>query len=685
MRDRHGALDWRSGLGAGLIATGILVGVVAVAADRLGFGSGGGFGVRQAGLLGAGVALAALGVALGGWARFAGMIVVSWRRFSAQSIPFMDVLGLAVLGGASAGLIELVIDTQRQRLTGAPLVLGVDAIWMVPVADALLPLVGALAIALIFTALRRRIPLLPAVTTVTVIAVLEVLASFPPADRVQPLAKLILCAGIGLMAARGLEARIVRRPGTIRWALGAVLVFVALLAAGVRVRHMMRERSAAADLPGSAGGPNIMLIILDTVRAANLGLYGYARPTSPFLDSLARSSVVFDSAFSTSPWTLPSHASMFTGRYPAELSANWQTPLDGSYPTVAELLSAAGYSTAGFVANRYYTSAVYGLGRGFVHYDDFDISLGETLKSSFFVSRLLNKDGALRRMTGNRQLLSRKSAADINRAALRWLSRPATRPRFVFLNYFDAHDPYWPPAPFDTLFGPVKKRENPTLEWGRPWTDEQVHAENDAYDRVLVWLDRSLEQLFAGLDHDGLLDNTIVIITSDHGEHLGEHGFMRHGRTLYQPLIHVPLLIHAPGRMPGGTRIDSPVSLRDMAATILDFAGVAPQGVPGTTLRRFADDPTAPVPSWIRAEVRRSIRTPARYPATHGDLQTFLSGGYQYIVSTTGKDELYSLSADPSQTTNLIGDPSLDAVIGRFRAAVTLDLADTAVASGRAP
>jgi arylsulfatase A-like enzyme len=131
------------------------------------------------------------------------------------------------------------------------------------------------------------------------------------------------------------------------------------------------ESRAIAALPAPpAGAPNVLLIVLDTVRARSLGLYGYERATSPNLDRFAKNGVVFSHAFSASPWTLPSHGAMFTGRLPHELSGGWMTPIDGTYPTLAEALSSVGYLTAGFIANTTYCPAEFGLARGFSHYED---------------------------------------------------------------------------------------------------------------------------------------------------------------------------------------------------------------------------------------------------------------------------------------------------------------------------
>ena len=196
---------------------------------------------------------------------------------------------------------------------------------------------------------------------------------------------------------------------------------------------------------------------MDNVRAESLSLYGYNRPTTPRLDELARNAVRFDSARSTAPWTLPSHASMFTGQWPHQLSVDWKRGLDATHPTLAEYLARQGYTTAGFVANTYYCNSRYGLDRGFARYEDFleneSVSLFEIVRSSSLGKSALMLMGYSMRLP-TADVGSRKAAATINRNALDWLSRrPADRPFFIFLNYYDAHSPFIPPEEATRRFG----------------------------------------------------------------------------------------------------------------------------------------------------------------------------------------------------------------------------------------
>ncbi len=164
--------------------------------------------------------------------------------------------------------------------------------------------------------------------------------------------------------------RLVRR--TVPLLAGALLTIMLVTIGG---RAWSEHRAAAALPPAPAGARNVLLIVWDTVRAGNLSLYGYERPTTPNLERLAGRGVRFDLAFSTSSWTLPAHASLFTGRWPHELGVDWKSPLRDDVPTLAEYLAAHGYDTAGFAANLDYCTRETGLARGFAHYEDFPIDL----------------------------------------------------------------------------------------------------------------------------------------------------------------------------------------------------------------------------------------------------------------------------------------------------------------------
>ncbi|HXE57647.1 MAG TPA: sulfatase, partial [Gemmatimonadales bacterium] len=446
---------------------------------------------------------------------------------------------------------------------------------------------------------------------------------------------------------------------------------VLVLALGIEVASRVVERWRVARLPApAAGAPNVLLLVLDTVRSMSLGLYGYERPTTPALEAWARRGVVFERAYATAPWTLPSHGSMFTGRWPHELSTGWSSPLDRTHPTLAEALARRGYATGGFVANLLYCSRQHGLARGFARYDDFPVSPGEVLVSSS-LGRFLTNRSRVRRLVGYYDVLGRKSAAEINRAFLGWIESVGDRPFFAFLNYYDAHEPYLPPDSLARRFasGGVRRPHRIAYQLHEAsrsqrgaMTPEETRAERDAYDAAIAHLDAEIDRLFRELDRRGVLQRTLVIVTSDHGEHFGEHGLFGHGHRLYRPALEVPLVLIFPGRVPAGQRVREPVSLRDLPATTLALLGdSSSHRFPGASLTRFWGGDSLPVPQLILAEVDRGRR---RYHVAA------VAEGLYYIRKPGGVEEVYALEGDPLQLRNLAGDPGLAPLIDRIRARI---------------
>jgi arylsulfatase A-like enzyme len=476
-----------------------------------------------------------------------------------------------------------------------------------------------------------------------------------------------------------------------------MLAIVILVIAGVlHVPYMMAERRALAALTPDEEKPNVLFIIWDTVRAASLSLYGYNRPTTPTLERLASESVVFDRAYAIAPWTLPSHASLFTGRAFHELSTDWLTPLDDEPVTLAELFARKGYATGGFVANYFYCSRESGLDRGFHRYDVYPSpSLAQFILGSSPARVFFNSWGA-RGAFGFTQKPGRKEASGVNAEFRRWLDRLDGKPFFAFLNYFDAHAPYLPPSPWDTMFGPILPSRDPSMREGRAFTERELQAEIDAYDGGIRSVDDHLALLLEDLERRGILDNTIVIVSSDHGEEFGEHGIFTHGNSLFERSLHVPLLIHFPARLPG-VRVRHWVSIRDVAATVAALARLDP-GLGGNSLERFwiADRPPrsdslmaaaaggAPTPADSRlaaaasraaltradtllAQVSHARGHPPDYPVSKGDMQTVLSAPWQYIRGGDGEEHLFNLTDSLSARIDLRDRPESTSLLERLR------------------
>lgn len=593
------------------------------------------------------------------------------------TVPFpraaRTILAAAAVSGLAAGLAEAGIQVVRRWLFGALWLFGPDLVWITPLADLTLFALAAIPyglVAALAPPLRR-----PAVAG----GCFGALAAFAALTHLEGLhlgASAILATGIGSVAARRFAARGLRLQ---RVALSLAVAVAGLAVAVHGAGHLAEWRAVRALPPAAPGRPNVLLLVLDTVRAWNLGLYGHGRPTTPLLDRRAQSGLVFNRALATSPWTLPSHASLFTGRWPFELSANWETALDDGPPTLAEVLRDAGYLTGGFVANYRYTGRSTGLARGFARYHDYPLAWDEALRMTGIARRVLRLP-RVQEWLGRNRILEATPAEQVNREFLAWVEGRGTRPFFAFLNYIDAHSPYLPPAPFDSLFAGDRDQRRYADRYlaaverafGRgPMPQPLLREYLDGYDGALRYLDGQIDSLLGELDRRGLLANTVVVLASDHGEHFGEHGLIQHGNSLYLPLLHVPLVIWAPGAGPG-RRIAAPVSLRDLPATVLELAGVPNPGLPGRSLAGWwgaASDSFAGAPIVSAVDWHDNLSRFPPSPLLAGSLRSLLVDGLHYIRRADGREELYDPDRDFLEARSLVADPRYAEVLERARAA----------------
>ncbi|MDX2037813.1 MAG: sulfatase [Isosphaeraceae bacterium] len=589
---------------------------------------------------------------------------------SDSSPPRMPRHGGAILleglwFGMVAGLVELLLTIVLKHVAdAAPIFFRLErhVVWKIPLVDLVVFATLALILALAARRISGRVPTF----VFTSLAVFLWLSSRP---RLFLLANVLLACGVGYRFSGRVERggawfdrirRLSFAPLALLWA----ATFGWGFGTHVVAPRVLEARAESGRVEGRTG-PNVLWIVLDTVRADRLGLYGSARPTSPKLDALAARGVVFESARSASPWTLPSHASMFTGQWAHLLSCDIETPLDAAHPTVAEFLASRGYATAGFVANKNYAGLETGVARGFERYADHELTLagivGATALGKQVVAPLLDPASALLHRDA---LVPRKPGARVRTEFLEWLdSRPAdARPFFVFLNFFDAHDPYVPPVDHALRFGPgPKSMEERRLmyEWfirdKRSVTDAERRLVNDAYDECIAALDSELGRLFDALAERGRLDDTLVIVTADHGEHFGEHDLYGHAASLYPQETHVPLVILPPGAAArnAGRRVAEAVSLRDLATTVasvVDPNGASP--FPGRSL--LGDAATAPSPAAASID-RPVLASPnqGRSPIFRGAMKSIIVDGYSYILNGDGVEELYLRASDPGELRNL--------------------------------
>ena len=556
----------------------------------------------------------------------------------ARQVPYL-IWFTAVTSLGEVAYLTYTKEVTRYR------VLGFEFMWQVPIGYAIVfAVIGLFVVAL---ARRRRLRAL------LLIGFAVTACGWLPQvfKGLHGWAVLLLAAGISVQLTRLATAhaylldRLVRRTALI-----AALCSL-VLAAGFAMAAIRQERADLARLPPvTADRPNVLLIVLDTVRASSLSLYGHSRATSPNLDRFAAQGTVFDRAYATAPWTLPSHGSMFTGRHPHELSTGFSSPLDAAHPTLAEALAEQGYATSAFVANTWYGGAEFGLGRGFAHYDDHQTTPTTSFMATSFGQLALAVTRAKKHFATHDNF-GRQSADDINRGFLGWLSRQdRQRPFFTFLNYCDAHGPYLPPDPFALRFTNSRTRYQVTDRALDAWSPDEIRSLNDAYEGAIAYLDDRLGRLFDDLQARGILQNTVVLITSDHGEHFGEHRMIDHMYSVYAPLLHVPLVVVAPGRVGAGERVDRPVSLREIGRTIFQLSGIAaPSGFPGASLLPGAG--AQPVTTGVLSEVEHLTEedVPAWYPAKRGELKSLIQGDWQYIKNFgDGQEQLFNLVADPA-------------------------------------
>jgi arylsulfatase A-like enzyme len=384
----------------------------------------------------------------------------------------------------------------------------------------------------------------------------------------------------------------------------------------------------------------VVLISVDTLRPDHLGLYGYARPTSPTLDLLARDGTVFETASSVSPWTLPAHATLLTGLYPHRHGVlATSRRLDSEIPTLASRFEEAGFRT-GAIVNSIYLGERFGLDRGFGSFE------------------LVPPPG--------------RSASDVASRALAWLDRNAaeTAPFFLFLHFYDVHSDYRSIEPIEALFTSdyAGHADGSTAQLLRATRGEVRFDESDRrrlvdlYDAGIRQLDGELGRVVDWLDGRGILERVLLIVTSDHGEEFLEHGGVLHARTHYDEVIRIPLIVRGPG-VPRGERVRHAASISDVAPTLLARAGLASTGMDGRDLTSFWNR-RAPLPSdFVYADGGRGNR---RAVATQS-----IRGPRHKLIYDRGSEhsELYDLVDDPGEHHDLAESlPELrDELLGRLR------------------
>ena len=372
---------------------------------------------------------------------------------------------------------------------------------------------------------------------------------------------------------------------------------------------------------------NVLLISIDTLRADHVGAYGFPRPTTPNIDAVAREGVLFKNVHTPVPMTLPAHVSMLTGTLPPThgLRDNLANRLPDASLTLAEMLKPRGFTT-GAIVSTFVLDRRFGTSQGLDTYDD--------------RFQAVHKIGDL----------SERKGEETARHARDWLDEHKAQPFFLFVHFYDPHDPYEPPEPFASRW-----REHP-------------------YEGEIAFADHCVGQVLEKLRQLGLYENTLIVITGDHGEMLGEHGELNHGFFIYEGALRVPLVVRVPGAAAAARQVDAPVSLIDVAPTIVSLVGApVPKEVQGVDLSpwiagRGAGGGARP----IYAETV----TPTHYYGASSLLGVIVDG-WKYIETT--RPELYDLRSDPAEAVNLLArEPARADALGRT-------LVSILAAAGRAP
>ena len=433
--------------------------------------------------------------------------------------------------------------------------------------------------------------------------------------------------------------------GRCRRLAAVALLGLALLGAGCTDRTSASDRTSAADPPAPASqARNLVILCIDTLRADHVGAYGYERATTPNIDALARSGSRFERTIAQSDWTVPATASLMTGVYPSVHGAGidgdvrllGETPpnqIRSDVETLAQILQGRGVHTGLFSANPY----LYGRFK-----DGFDVAQ-----------------------------VDRMNAGDLTDAALDWLKGTATEPFFLYMQYMDVHPPTEPPEPYFSFFkvenGGVRGKQHTDWSYGA-----QVNLQDPLflrfranrlalYDGALRYIDTEIARIVQSLESAGELKDTLVIITSDHGEEFWDHATeervlggdprgiwgVGHGQSMFQELLWVPLIFHGPGVALGRT-LDCDSRQIDIAPTALAMLGRS--GASGMQGRSLAPVVTGRSDS----ECAKPVPEIAESPAYGPNSAAVIWKNYKLIVRQDGVELLYNLKADPEERTNLV-------------------------------
>jgi len=344
--------------------------------------------------------------------------------------------------------------------------------------------------------------------------------------------------------------------------------------------------------------PNVLLIILDCVRPDRMSCYGYHKEATPNIDMISRQSTIFENAISAAPWTLPSHASIFTGLYPSEHGATtWNSKMRFDVKTLAEIMSESGYETAAVCQNDAWISKLTGLAKGFETFYGWDYISTPHILRRYLRSSCKDLHGLRTLLEFYNILVLKKDTTSLSISLCKKiLKKNRNNPVFLFVNLLNAHFPYYDGLPkrfLKTLFQRTIEesrkiitgsshresimRKFKHLATKKEFSQDEFKAMNDLYDACIRYLDCQLGELFRFMREEEIMDRTLLIITSDHGENIGDHKLIDHELSVHDSLIRVPLVIRYPDIFPKNKRIIRQVETRNIFHTILDVTSISIQ------------------------------------------------------------------------------------------------------------
>lgn len=438
--------------------------------------------------------------------------------------------------------------------------------------------------------------------------------------------------------------------------------------------------------------PNCIIIVLDTARAQNFSIYGYERITTPFLNELSKESMIFENCYSTSPWTLPSHASIFTGLYSSEHGIHGGNFYMNSYnyDNLPEILKKVGYETSLFSSNLW-ISDEFGFNRGMKHlfkgwqFYDQDSDLKRNLRLNLNNEEKI-KSVIMQFLQGNilknfvnaiyGKFIFRNhtfGSDNLNNKIGKWLKqRNKERPFFMFINYLDCHLPYLPPKSLRFKFiednitwKQLCKINQNAMNYHMGITemsDEKFYYLRALYDSEIYYSDYLVKQIFDLIVDLNIIDNTIFIVTSDHGDNIGEHNLMSHKFSLHNTLIKVPLLIRYPKMFKKGEITDIFVQLNDILPTLIDILGIKEINSPRdiyshSILKKINNSNRIAYSEYLNYTYTSEYRNQnfdfinSRFNKT---IQSIINDNFKYIKASNHENEFYDLKNDPYEEINQI-------------------------------